>query len=92
MIPIFAFCLLAHSTNVPLVQNPKAANSSVTQPVFVDTPKRPDDLRLYSKEGELVVRCKKKGGTFRDCKMESGVTLDEVMNAWVHAYMELVQK
>jgi hypothetical protein len=27
----------------------------------------------------------------QDCKMESGVTLDDLMNAWVHAYLQ-VQK
>jgi len=92
MIPIVALCLLASAGNVSSVQSTTAANRSVTQPSFVDTPKRPDDLRLYNKNGELVARCKKKGETFKDCKMESGVTLDEVMNAWVHAYMDLVQK
>lgn len=92
MIPIVAFFLLTSSAPIPVVQNGKVANSSVTHPMFIDTPKRPDDLRLYNKEGELVARCKRKGEKFEDCKMESGVTLDEVMNAWVHAYMDLTQK
>lgn len=92
MIPILAFCLLASATNASSVQSSRAANTSVTHPSFIETPKRPDDLRLYNKKGELVARCKRKGETFQDCKMESGVTLDEVMNAWVHAYMDVLQK
>ena len=92
MIPILSFCLLASAANASSVQSTQAANRPVTHPSFIETPKRPDDLRLYNQKGELVARCKRKGETFQDCKMESGVTLDEVMNAWVHAYMDVLQK
>jgi hypothetical protein len=37
----------------------------------------------------VVARCGKKDDAFSDCKMEPGVTLDEVMNAWVHAYQDM---
>ena len=92
MITAIAFCLLASATNASSVQSTRAANTSVTDPSFIEPPKRPDDLRLSNQKGELVARCKKKGETFQDCKMESGVALDEVMNAWVHAYMDVLQK
>ena len=68
-----------------------AANSTITHPAFVDVPKSPNGLTLYNQKGEVVARCGKKDDAFHDCKMESGVTLDDLMNAWVHAYLE-VQK
>ena len=88
---IVAVWLLAFATNLPSVQNAKAASSSVTHPVFVDTPKSPNGLTLYNEKGEVVARCGKRDDTFRDCKMEPGVNLDDLMNAWVHAYLD-VQK
>ena len=91
MITLVAFFLLASTTNLPSVQNTKAANSSVTHPVFADTTNGTNGLTLYNEKGEVVARCGKKDGTFQDCKMESGATLDDLMNAWVHAYLE-VQK
>ena len=91
MITLVAFVLLASTANLPAVQNTEAANSSITHPGLVDLPKNPNGLTLYNEKGEVVARCGKKDATFHDCKMESGVTLDELMNAWVHAYME-VQK
>ena len=91
MITLVAFFLLASTTNLPSAQNTKAANSSVTHPVFADPANGPNGLTLYNEKGEVVARCGKKDGTFQDCKMESGVTLDDLMNAWVHAYLQ-VQK
>ena len=89
MIKLVAFVLFACTTNLPSVQNTKAANSPVTHPALVDVPRGPNGLTLYNEKGEVVARCEKKGDTFQDCKMESGVTLDDLMNAWVHAYLEV---
>ena len=89
MINLIAFVLLASATNLPPVQNTEAAKSSITHPAFLDVPKGPNGLTLYNEKGEVVARCEKKGGTFQDCKMESGVNLDDLMNAWVHAYLEV---
>ena len=86
---IVAFFLLASTTNLPPVHNTEAANSSVTHPAFVDTTKNPNGLTLYNEKGEVVARCKEKNATFHDCTIESGVTLDDLMNAWVHAYLEV---
>ena len=91
MITLVAFVLLASTTNLPPLLKTELANSSVTHPVFVDVPKGPNGLTLYNEKGEVVARCKKKGDTFQDCTMESDVNLDDLMNAWVHAYLE-VQK
>ena len=91
MIELVAFVLLATTTNLPPVENTVAAHSSVTHPAFVDLPRDPKKLTLYNEKGEVVARCEKKGDTFQDCTMESGVTLDDLMNAWLHAYMD-VQK
>jgi hypothetical protein len=44
-----------------------------------------ESLKLYNEKGESGAVCEKKGDTFTNCKMDSGVTLDDVMNAWVHA-------
>lgn len=88
MITLLAYFLLASTANQPAVQNTKAANSSVIHPVFADPPKGPNGLTLYNEKGEVVARCGKKDETFHDCKMESGVTLDDLMNAWVHAYLD----
>jgi hypothetical protein len=91
MITIVAFWLLASGTAMPSVQNTKSVNSSVTHPVFVGQTKGPNGLTLYNEKGEVVAKCERKDETFNRCKMEPGVTLDDLMNAWVHAYLE-VQK
>jgi len=88
---VVAVLLLASTNNLPSIQNTNAANPSITHPVFVEAPKSPNGLTLYNEKGEVVARCGKKDETFHDCKMESGVTVDDLMNAWVHAYLE-VQK
>ena len=91
MIRLITLFLLAYTTNLPSVQNTTAASSSSTRPVFVEVPKSSNGLTLYNEKGEVVARCRNKDELFHDCKMESGVTLDDLMNAWVHAYLE-VQK
>jgi hypothetical protein len=91
MITVVAFLLLASTNNLPSVRNTNAVQPSITHPVFIEAPKSPNGLTLYNEKGEVVARCGKKDETFHDCKMESGVTLDDLMNAWVHAYLD-VQK
>lgn len=91
MILLCAFWLFAPAANLPPTETTKTANSSITHPVFIDTPRNPNGLTLYNEKGEAVARCEKKDDTFHDCKIKQGVTLDQLMNAWVHAYLE-VQK
>ena len=89
MITIVGFLLFASTTNLSPAQIGKADQSSVTHPVFAEAPKGPNGLTLYNEKGEVVARCEKKDDTFRDCKIESGVTLDDLMNAWRHAYLDV---
>lgn len=89
MINLVAYVLLSSSTNLPPIRSTETASSSVTHPAFVDAPMNPNGLTLYNEKGEVVARCGKMGDAFHDCKMESGVTLDDLMNAWVHAYLEI---
>lgn len=89
MSALSAFILLAamsHASTADLV-TPMA--SPVTKPALVEVPKGPNSLTLYNAKGEVVARCEKVDDGFGKCKMEPGVTLDDVMNAWVHAYQDL---
>jgi len=89
MCTVVAFTFLASMINAPAVQNRGAMDPSTTHPVFVEAPKDLNRLALYNANGELVARCEKKGEIFGACKMETGVSLDDLMNAWVHAYIEI---
>ena len=91
MITVAAFLLLVSTAKLPSVQTTDTENSSVTHPVFFHIPKDPNGLTLYNEKGEVVARCRRKDDTFSDCTVEPGVTLDDLMNAWVHAYLD-VQK
>jgi hypothetical protein len=91
MIAVVVFVWLTSTGILPTVHKTNGANPPNTYPVLVEGPKSPNGLTLYNEKGEVVARCGKKDETFHDCKMESGVTLDDLMNAWVHAYLE-VQK
>ena len=57
-----------------------------TPPEFFATPRHPDSLALYDKEGNLVAFCGTNDGALGDCKIEDGFTVNDVMNAWMHAY------
>jgi hypothetical protein len=85
---LLAFIVLASVTNASPVPPVKAA-SPIAQPVFLSVPKPPEGLTLYNPNGEVIARCGKKDDSFANCKMEPGVTLDDLMNAWVHAYQEM---
>lgn len=88
---LLASALLAITATLPAVQTAKTANSSRTHPAFMDAPPGPTGLTLYNERGEMVAQCERKNDLFQDCKMAPGVTLDDLMNAWFHAYLE-VQK
>jgi len=91
MITLVGFLLFASTSNLSSVQIGNAKNSSVAHPVFSEAPKGPNSLTLYNEKGEVVARGEKKGDTFQGCKIDSGVSLDDLMNAWIHAYLD-VQK
>jgi len=87
---LFALALLAAAGNLPPVQTVKPLNASATQPVFLKIPKGENGLTLYDPKGEVVAHCDKKGeDAFGNCKLEPGVSLDDLMNAWVHAYKDI---
>jgi hypothetical protein len=91
MSTLFAFILLASTASGSAIHTAKAVATPETQPVFLDVPKGPNGLTLYNSKGEVVAQCGKKDDAFSDCKMEPGVTLDDLMNAWVNAY-QVMQK
>lgn len=93
MSALSAFILLAAVSTGPALENARPSSSPVTQPKLIDLPKGPDGLTLYNAKGEVVARCDKdqKNDQFGHCKMEPGYSLDDLMNAWVHAYEDLAK-
>jgi hypothetical protein len=89
---LVAVCLLAASANGPSVHTVNFAEPPVTHPALVKIPKSPDSLTLYNEKGERVAQCEKKDEGFKNCKMEPGMTFDDVMNAWVHAFQDIESK
>jgi hypothetical protein len=87
-----AVLLLAATANGPLVHTVNFAAPPVTQPALVKIPKGPISLTLYNEKGERVAQCDKKGDTFAHCRIERGMTFDDVMNAWVHAFQDMQGK
>lgn len=87
-----AICLLAATSNGPFVQAVNLHEPPVTQPALVKIPKGPNGLTLYNSEGERVAQCDKKDDKFSNCKIEPGMTFDDVMNAWVHAFQDMQGK
>jgi hypothetical protein len=90
--PLVAICLLAATANGPAVHTVNFADPPSTQPALVSIPRGPNGLTLYNEKGERVAQCEKKGDTFSNCKVESGYTFDDVMNAWVHALQDMQGK
>lgn len=86
-----AFILLAAVYAAPATDNVKPVPVPVMKPALIDIPKGPDGLSLYNAKGEVVARCDRKDDQFGNCKMEPGYTLDDLMNAWVHAYQDLAK-
>jgi hypothetical protein len=87
-----AICLLAATSNGPVVHTINLAEKPVTQPTLVQVPKGPDSLTLYNAAGERVAQCDKKDDKFSRCKIEPGMSFDDVMNAWVHAFQDMQGK
>jgi hypothetical protein len=88
---LFGLILLASIANAPEIQRVSVDTTRMTRPALVEVPKDPSGLTLYNANGDIVAKCGRKNDVFGDCKMEPGVTLDDLMNAWVHAYLD-VQK
>jgi len=84
-----AICLLAATSNGPAIHAISFAEPPVTKPAIVQQPKSPDSLTLFNAKGERVAQCDKKDDRFSNCKMEPGMTFDDVMNAWAHAYQDV---
>ena len=91
MSALCAFILMAVVSGDPSVDRIKPPAAPVTKPALVEVPQSPNGLTLYNANGDVVARCDKKGDKFSDCKMEPGYTLDDLMNAWVHAYEDLAK-
>ena len=89
---LVAVCLLATTANGPLVHTVNFTEPPATQPALAKIPKGPNGLTLYNEKGERVAQCDKKGDAFSNCKVESGFTFDDVMNAWVHALQDMQGK
>jgi hypothetical protein len=80
---------LAATVSGPTVHTTTSGAPPVTKPALVEIPKAPSGLALYNENGERVAQCDEKDDTFTNCKMEQGVTLDDVMNAWMRAVRDL---
>jgi hypothetical protein len=89
---LVAICLLAATANGPLAHTVNLGEPPVTQPALVKIPKGPNGLTLYNEKGERVAQCEKKDDAFSNCKIEPGMTFDDVMNAWVHAFQDIESK
>ena len=87
----FAICLFAAAANGPAVRPSNVTDPPATHPALVRPPKRLNSLTLYNPQGERVAQCERKDDVFANCKIEAGMTFDDVMNAWVHA-LEDMQK
>jgi hypothetical protein len=89
---LVAICLLAATSNGPLVHTVNLTEPPATQPRLVKIPKGPNSLTLFNEKGERVAQCDKKDDSFKNCKIEPGMTFDDVMNAWVHAFQDIESK
>jgi hypothetical protein len=87
-----AVCLLAAVANGPSVHPVNLAEPPATRPALMKIPKGPNGLTLYNEKGERVAQCEKKDDIFKNCKIEPGMSFDDVMNAWVHAYQDIESK
>ena len=86
---LLGFILLAAIPNAPDIQPAHLDSTNNTRPALVEMQNIPKSLTLYNAKGEIVAKCERRDDVFGDCKMEPGVTLDDLMNAWVHAYLDI---
>jgi hypothetical protein len=91
MSALSAFILLAVVSVDPSIQPAKPLAAPVTKPALIEVPQGPNGLTLYNAGGDAVARCEKKDEAFSNCKLEPGYSLDDLMNAWVHAYEDLAK-
>ena len=91
MSALSAIILLAAVSSNPSVERVKPSTNPVTKPALVEVPKGPNGLTLYNAAGDAVAKCDKKDDAFGNCKLEPGYSLDDLMNAWVHAYEDLAK-
>lgn len=92
MSALCAFILMAAVSGDPSVERVKPPTTApVTKPALVEVPQNPNGLTLYNATGDVVAKCDKKDDKFGNCKMEPGYNLDDLMNAWVHAYEDLAK-
>ncbi len=89
MSALSAFILLASVSAGTATGYLKPLVTPAGQPRFEDVPKGPNGLTLYDEKGEVVARCDRTVDKFGNCAMEPGFSLDDLMNAWVHAYQEM---
>ena len=59
-----------------------------SEPNFAAAVPNTDSLILYASDGSRVAFCERDPGSARltQCKVEPGMTFDDVMNAWLRAY------
>ena len=91
MSALAAFILMAAVSGDPSVEHAKPPAASVTKPALIEAPKGPNGLTLFNANGDAVAKCETKNESLSNCKLEAGYTLDDLMNAWVHAYEELTK-
>ena len=84
-----AIFLWATTANSPAVHPPNVTDLPATHPALVQPPKSPNSLTLYNAKGERVAQCEKTNDVFANCKIVPGMTFDDVMNAWVHAFEDM---
>lgn len=89
MSALSAFILLASVSTGTATGYLKPLVNPAMQPAFQEVPKGPNGLTLYDEKGEVVARCDRADDKFGNCKLEPGFSLDDLMNAWVHAYQEM---
>lgn len=92
MSALSAFILLAAVSTAPAADEARTMHPPATQPAFKEVKAEADGLSLFNAKGEVVARCQKKDDHFGNCKLEPGYTLDDLMNAWVHAYEDMAGK
>lgn len=89
MCAFVVICFFAATASGPAVHPANVTHPPATHPALVQPPKRPNSLTLYNPQGERVAQCERKEDVFANCKIETGMTFDDVMNAWVHALEDM---
>jgi hypothetical protein len=89
MSALSAFILLASVSSGTATGYLRPLVNPTMLPAFQEAPKGPNGLTLYDEKGEVVARCDRTDDKYGNCKIEPGFSLDDLMNAWVHAYQEM---